>query len=202
MPEWVITKLQVSNLEEIRVTQFESCHSESACVHFHACQHNCPGNGTDLKNGNDFRNAIVSDHSHACQHKLFRKWKWPQEWKSLQECNWRNNFVNCHTKQECWIEPNLSCWCLLQKWNTLETSQTSFLRLKLKNSILNYTSNLVSFQRLFLTLQRCTLRYIKEFDHTFICGFWKIYKNDYRHRVLIHHLGKARGEVQCRHPGF
>ena len=81
MPTWVITKLQLFNLEEIRLTRLESCHSESACEHFHAFQHklsrkwkwlqecycfgpfpclantNCPGNGNDLKNGNDFRNA-------------------------------------------------------------------------------------------------------------------------------------------------
>ena len=41
----------------------------------------CPGNGIDLKHGNDLRNAIVSEHFHACQHKLSRKWKWTQERK-------------------------------------------------------------------------------------------------------------------------
>ena len=58
MPTWVTTKLQLFNLEEIRLTRLESCHSESACVHFH-----------------------------ACQHEMSRKWNWPQAWKWPQECN-------------------------------------------------------------------------------------------------------------------
>ena len=140
----------------------------------------CPGNGIDLKHGNDLRNAIVSEHFHACQHKLSRKWKLLQEWKWLQECKWGNNFVICHKKQECWLDPNPSCWCLLQKWNTLERTQTSFFRLKPENLVSSFTSTSVSFQNLgFLTLRKYNLRYIREFEHTFICGFWKIDKNYY-----------------------
>ena len=140
---------------------------------------------------------LFRDHFHACQHKLSRKWKWPQEWKWLQECNWRNNFVFCHTKQECQIYSNPSCWCLLQKWNTLERTQTRFLRFKPQNLLLSQSLR--------------TLWFLFKVQFEVYKGIWphfhlRVLKNLekwlHRHRVSIHHLGKARGEVQCRHPGF
>ena len=110
MPTWVITKLQLFNLEEIRLTRLESCHSESACEHFH-----------------------------AFQHKLSRKWKWPQEWKWLQECNCFGPFPCLPTQivQEMEMTSRMETTSRMEMTSGMQTAK-QFRQLSHKTRMLNW----------------------------------------------------------------